>query len=344
MGDQSSIEWTDATWNPSRARNRVTHKVGWICVHVSAGCENCYSEDMNAWRGNGEPFTPSGLRDVDVFLDETMLMVPLRWRTPRKVFVCSMTDLFGEWVPDDWIDRIFAVMALTCTRSSDGTGRHTFQVLTKRPQRMLDYMRAAEGRVWRAQEELAYRLDDESPPKDLPFVPDRFWRWPLEGVWLGVSVENQATADERIPLLLQTPAAVRFLSVEPLLGPMDLTPWLGGFTKFTDSDGYRYTHDHAQPIGWVIVGGESGPGARPCDLAWIRSVVAQAKAAGVPCFVKQLGARPFIASVRDEMHAHPRTFDADLVPGAGAYLRLRDRKGGDPAEWPEDLRVREFPR
>lgn len=154
------------------------------------------------------------------------------------------------------------------------------------------------------------RLTDDAPEKP---------RWPLPNVWLGVSVENQEAADERIPLLLQTPAAVRFLSCEPLLERVDLNRVP------------RLSHPCApslngRGIGWVIVGGESGPGARPCELAWIRSIVDQCRAAGVPAFVKQLGATP-IRQTEDDQLWHIE----------------RDRKGGDMNEWPPDLRVREFP-
>jgi hypothetical protein len=158
-------------------------------------------------------------------------------------------------------------------------------------------------------------------------------RWPLPNVWLGVSCEDQATADERIPVLLDTPAAVRFVSAEPLLGPVDLSHWLNIPAPEVFEDDPLAAHlmaeairdgqgDCRRGIDWVIVGGESGPGARPFDLAWARALVGQCRDAGVACFVKQLGAQP------------QTRFDV---------LHLDDRKGGDPAEWPEDLRVRQFP-
>jgi hypothetical protein len=158
-------------------------------------------------------------------------------------------------------------------------------------------------------------------------------RWAREGlpnVWLGVSVENQHFADERIPLLLQTPAAVRFISAEPLLQGIDISRYL----MATCDHGEEFCEDvgcdgEPAPLHWVIVGGESGPGARPFDLAWGRSIVQQCKAAGVACFVKQLGAVPM----------YLRWEDKAMMP----VDRVRDRKGGDPAEWPDDLRVRQFP-
>jgi protein gp37 len=164
--------------------------------------------------------------------------------------------------------------------------QHTFQVLTKRPARMLEFMRR------------------------MPAPPPH--------VWLGVSVEDQRAADERIPLLLETPAALRFLSVEPVLGPIYLAGALSVFDRHGEPSGPRCNDDGTDAIGWIIVGGESGPGARPCDVAWIRSVVEQCRDAAVPCFVKQLGARP-------------------------GSVRLVDRKGGDMSEWPADIRVRQFP-
>src|SRR6188768_21461 len=128
MGADTKIQWTGSTWSPIRARNRKTGKVGWHCVKHSPGCKSCYSEAMNRRLGNGIDYTPAGLDEVEYFLDEKMLTQPLRWGKPRMIFVESMSDLFGDWVPDEWIDRVFAVMALA--------GKHTFQVLTKRAERL----------------------------------------------------------------------------------------------------------------------------------------------------------------------------------------------------------------
>jgi protein gp37 len=272
---------------------------------------------------------------------------PLRWRKPRRVFVNSMSDLFHEGVPDAVLDRIFAVMAL-CPQ-------HTFQVLTKRAERMsLWACGNAVERVQLALKALAYsgKLGERGKRGPLPQVPG----WPLPNVWLGVSVEDQERADERIPHLLRVPAAVRFLSCEPLLEAVDL-------------HAARYAHPDGSTIGavtswdggvdWVIVGGESGPGARPFDLAWARSLVAQCKATRVACFVKQLGANPvtnyygrdggesaaqceertgaeITVAGWDERDGQPPLHTVYQVP-------LRDPKGGDMAEWPEDLRVREMP-
>ena len=278
----SGIEWTDRTWNPVRG-----------CSRVSEGCRNCYAEVIASRFGSvsGSPFNGfarDGKWTGRVELIEHRLRDPLSWRKPCRVFVNSMSDLFHEGLPDEAIDRVFAIMALAY--------QHTFQVLTKRPERMHEYLRghAAGGRhIWRAAQQVEMPRGRNKPAPG----------WPLPNVWLGVSVENQAAAD-RILVLLQTPAAVRFISAEPLLALVGLSAWL-------DS------------IDWVIVGGESGPNARGCHLGWIRSIVQQCKAADVPVFVKQLGARPYSAT---------------------QHVTIRDRKGGTMSEWPEDLRVREFPR
>ena len=262
MGSTSKIEWTEASWTPIRAWNVATGKTGWHCEHVSPGCEHCYSESINRRLGSGLAFKPGHFKDVDVYLDEKMLAAPLKWRKPRKIFVCSMTDLFGEWVPDEWIDQVFAIMALT--------PQHTYQILTKRPERMREYCGNIQknGR-WLEMEDRALKLGYDPRGQD-----DTGFAWVsnkqfLPNVWLGVSVEDQARAGERIPLLLETPAAVSFISAEPLLSSVDLREWLPG-------------------LSWCIIGGESGPGKRPVNLEWLRSIREQCKAAGVPLFVKQI--------------------------------------------------------
>jgi protein gp37 len=309
MSENSKISWTDATWNPLRG-----------CTRVSEGCRNCYAERIAA-RFSERPkdyegafqtqasfegiaiMTPSGPRWTGkVKLVESVLDAPLHWRKPRKVFVNSMSDLFHESVPDEWIDRVFAVMAL-CPQ-------HTFQVLTKRPERMNQW---CSKQRW-----VAEGFSEESE--------ERY----LENVWLGVSVENQATADARIPHLLRTPAALRFVSYEPALGPVDLYKYLPTLEIERESGMWR------DLIRWVIVGGESGPGARPCDIAWIRTIRDQCKAATTPYFVKQLGAKPYNGTSK-HMGLHSSS-------GDGRLYHLKDRKGGDMSEWPEDLRVQEFPR
>ncbi len=264
----------------------------------------------------GQPFaimTPSGPRWTGkVELIEHMLDVPLRRKAPTTYFVNSMADLFHEDLPDADIDRIFAVMAL-CPQ-------HTFQVLTKRAERMREYV--SSRRDWvgnlvtsRESQEIA-----DWAERVMPLYGSYGNWWPLPNVWLGVSVEDQQRADERIPLLLKTPAAVRFLSLEPLLEDL-------GDLKLCDCSRLLEYGTCGRPhIDWVIVGGESGPGARMLDIAWVRSIVVQCMAAGTACFVKQLGSFPC------------KELELGTMP-----LRLRDSKGGDMQEWPEWLRVRQMP-
>lgn len=307
----TEIEWTHRpgtrgkTWNPVRG-----------CSKVSAGCTNCYAERTAARGAHG---AYKGLVTIgrgaprwtgEVKLVPELLDLPLRTRAPTTWFVNSMSDLFHEKLSPDDIDRVFAAMLNARVRG------HQFLVLTKRAERM--------------QRLLSSTMSDGEAFADS-----------YRHVWLGVSVEDQKAADERIPHLLATPAAVRFLSVEPLLGPVDLTRLVD------DEVGARWNALAATPaIDWVIVGGESGPGARPCDVAWIRSVVEQCKAAGVPCFVKQLGAVSIARSVNDYDEDIGRLWDAHHgwpPPRFPWHVPLTSRKGGDPDEWPADLRVREWP-
>ena len=302
MSERSAIQWTQATWNP------VTG-----CDRVSPGCAHCYAakmaarlKEMGNARYQKDGGSASGL-GFGVALHPDLLDLPLRWKKPRMIFVNSMSDLFHEEVPDDFIDRVFATMALA--------PRHTFQVLTKRPTRMHDWsLRTLSG----AQRE---HLVFDSALLTLRHQWRKLGRvawpgWPLPNVWLGVSVENQRWADERIPLLLETPAAVRFVSLEPLLGPVDLRCWLPPFgAGWTDRPN----------LSWAICGGESaGPAKRrlvewcgctyslgrggrcsplqDCDdcggagwqskphaLEWVRNIRDQCVAAGVPFFFKQWG-------------------------------------------------------
>ena len=217
MGDKSRIEWTDATWNP------VTG-----CTKVSAGCKNCYAERLFPRVYPGRKFT-------DIQIHHDRLDQPLKWKKPRRVFVNSMSDLFHEDVPFGFIDEVFMAMA--------ASERHIFQILTKRPERMVDY----------------FASFDDLTRRDV-----------LVNVWLGVSVENQDTLRDRLPLLWQVPAAKKFISCEPLLDAIRC--------RWSDID-------------WVIVGGESGPKARPMDPEWARSIRDQCKEAGVPFFMKQMSGR-----------------------------------------------------
>lgn len=260
MSDVTSIEWTEATWNP------VTG-----CDRVSPGCDHCYALTLAArlkamgagkYQRDGDPRTSGPGFGVTMHIDA--VEIPLRWRAPRRVFVNSMSDLFHQDVTNEFIASVFAVMA--------ATPQHTYQVLTKRHARLrslvsserfrglvLDYLHR-----W-LHRDVLFRCRDE--PLD----------WPLPNVWLGVSVEDQQWADNRIPALLQTPAAVHFLSCEPLLGPVELEQ--------------RWLPPTGPRVAWVIAGGESGPVHRPVDLDWVRSLRDQCVTARVPFFFKQVGGR-----------------------------------------------------
>ncbi len=369
----SNIEWTGKTWNPS---------VG--CHKVSQGCKNCYAEKMHArLTAMGVVKYAEPFRVVKPWPDH--LNIPLRRKKATTWFVNSMTDLFHEDLPDEYIAAVFGVMA-ACPQ-------HTFQVLTKRPERALRWwelcvagggasvpMRWAMSAVHRGIDSMRVNGCDAG---------GKLLTWPLPNVWLGVSVEDQDTADLRIPLLLQYPAAVRFVSYEPALDRVDLgldqatcdccPRWASRWIRLKEtvrSDWplrqsgamhalpgvYRATSNRhgalcvtsntgadlgVKPaefevlggLDWVIVGGESGPGARPFDVQWARSVVHQCREAGVACFVKQLGAHYVDAENGvGGVHAQP---PADM--GVRLSRRLKDKKGGDMSEWPEDLRVREMP-
>lgn len=289
MSDNTGIEWADATWNP------VTG-----CTKVSDGCKHCYVErDWGRLANN--PKTPhyNGRKFTDVRTRSETLDQPLRWIRPRKVFVNSMSDLFHPSVPFAFIDQVFAVMGLA--------RHHTFQVLTKRPERMLEYLTAEN------------RTRDISMVMVSKFGHDGTYAgpWPFPNVLLGVTVENQEAADERIPLLLQSPAAARFLSCEPLLGLVNLGPYTlterpcfvckaedstgadRGSMSHPINCGWRHDQEmdgmqlHNEPDGrgidWVIVGGESGPKARPMHPEWVRSLRNQCATAGTPFLFKQWG-------------------------------------------------------
>ncbi|MER8427778.1 phage Gp37/Gp68 family protein [Mesorhizobium sp. M1403] len=270
MADHSSIEWTDATWNPITG-----------CSIVSPGCVHCYAMKLAGTRLKHIDSRKGLTRDTvigpiwtgEVRLNKQWLHQPIAWKKPRKIFVCAHGDLFAENVPDDWIDMVFAVMALS--------PRHTFQVLTKRAKRMREYL-DARG------EPVAKRISR--------LAPNSLVRLPLPNVWLGVSAERQKEADERVPDLLATPAAIRFVSAEPLLGSIDFR-YLQPGDPPVEIDALNGTHGVLRPHGgrsarldWVIVGGESGTGARPMHPAWARSIRDQCAVAGVPFFFKQWGA------------------------------------------------------
>lgn len=363
----SSIEWTDATWNP------VTG-----CTRASEGCDNCYAVKMTKRLDAMGQEKYKGLVNLGknhfngvVKCHEDALLLPLSWKKGRRVFVNSMSDLFHKDVPFDFVARVWLVMAL-CRQQ-------TFQILTKRPERMAEFLR------WHGTEQISPEAVNACRPlfaeleKILGF--ERYEAilaqatFPLPNVWLGTSVENQEQADKRIPNLLNCPAAVRFLSCEPLLGPVDLTN-LNGLPHYEpmfqkmrermpdmkESDSpfairmdclkgwsiQEYADEFAakgisykgvnvsmpsmevetERIHWVIAGGESGPNARPMDLIWFYSLLDQCKAASVPIFIKQLG-----KSFYNSAYNH-----GDDVFSAGPAGR-----DWDHVAFPDDLKVRDFP-
>lgn len=276
MSDHTAISWCDATWNPVRG-----------CRRVSEGCRHCFGAAIAArFSGPGLPFeglaemTANGPRWTGtVSLLEDKLVLPLCWRRPRKVFVDSMTDLFYEAVPFNFIDRVWATMLLA--------PRHRFLLLTKRPERMREYL--GRPNLYDAVLREANRIRRTRP--ELTGVgisnPARF---PAPWIWLGTSVERQREADERIPHLLACPAAVRFLSCEPMLGSISLERWLADY----DSVWGEPLCPKASPgLHWVIVGGESGPGFRPMELDWARDLRDECQSCDVAFWFKQhAGIRP----------------------------------------------------
>ena len=289
----TKIPWTEATWNPV---------VG--CTKIAVGCKNCYAERMakRFWKQWGLLAPPHhfGVKWFPERLD-----IPLHWRKPRKIFVCSMGDLFHEAVPFEFIDKVMAVIT-ACPQ-------HTFQILTKRPERMLEYYQS-------------YEIRTLAQPKDF---------MPLPNLWRGTSISTQADADKNIPILLQIPAGVLFVSFEPMLERVDLMdvhPKIGlsqdVLTDFSE-DTKKFNKDYAKHLksplvddprlDWVIIGCESGPKARLCSIEDIRDAVRQCKEAGVPVFVKQI---PIGVST--------------------GYLGAT-KCSKKPEEWPEDLRIQEYP-
>jgi len=289
MGAKSNISWTDASWSPITG-----------CSRISRGCERYAGLAVLKNDGIGPRWTG----EVRCHADQ--LDVPLHWKKPRMIFVNSMSDTFHEKVPFEFIDRMFAVMAL-CPQ-------HTFQILTKRPERVAEYLAADRGPykfefehtttedrvMWAADTGLAFAGEGAIQSR-LALLANGWaaWKWPLFNVWLGTSCEDQATADERIPHLLRCPAAVRFLSLEPLLGPIDLAYLREAAMHFAGicPEGLQprgrvweppeSQHEGKCPIHWVIVGGESGPGFRSMKVEWLADIVEQCRAAQVPVFIKQ---------------------------------------------------------
>ncbi|WP_321820845.1 MULTISPECIES: phage Gp37/Gp68 family protein [unclassified Burkholderia] len=299
MSDTTTIEWTESTWNIITG-----------CSVKSRGCKRCYAMKLAGTRLQNHP-SRAGLTTItsagpvwngEVRFNREWLEQPIGWRRPRNIFVCAHGDLFHEAVPDEWIDQAFAVMALAPW--------HTFQVLTKRAERMRSYLSHPQRRARITAAARAIADASRHPISLLDALA-----WPLPNVWLGVSVEDQKRADERIPALLMSPAAVRYISAEPLLGPVDLEsirwPGLDGHRVDVLRGGYwneapyvigaksaelgapkgGFTNhsDFPSTLDWVIVGGESGRDARPMHPRWARQLRDQCAAAGVDFFFKQWG-------------------------------------------------------
>lgn len=277
----TAIEWTEKTWNPTTG-----------CDRVSPGCDNCYAltlakrlKGMGAakYQKDGDAETSGPGFGITEHPDS--LTIPLSWRKPQKVFVNSMSDLFHKGISDESIAKVFAVMA--------ATPRHTYQVLTKRHGRMRSLLSSDAFRILTKDAHAEMQLS-----KALPYKPLVINAWPLKNVWLGVSVENQEWADIRVPSLVQTPAAVRFLSCEPLLGSVDVSRWLPKpLCDACEADmeapmcNQCYADFKADHIDWVIAGGESGSGFRPVDEQWVRSLRDQCVNAGTAFLFKQWGGR-----------------------------------------------------
>jgi protein gp37 len=303
MGDKTGISWSEATWNPL---------VG--CQIKSAGCKFCYamkdahrlSKKLGVGKYDDLTFESAGgqiLWNGKVRLWEPALDQPLRWGRPRLIFTNSMSDLFYEEVQRDWQDSIVAVMALSMLR------RHEFQTLTKRPDVMQRYLCDPETPERVANEMARIMLARQGANGGKGVKPARTPAhlrpaFPLPNCWWGISAEDQETYEEREPFLCDTPGAIRFISYEPAIGPL------------------RLKESTLRWLDWIIVGGESGDGARPFDLQWARDIIAQCAGTRVKVYVKQLGSKPI----------------AGLLPYPSTG------KGDRLGEWPEGLKVQHFPR
>lgn len=342
MAQDSKIEWTEHTWNPVSG-----------CTKISSGCKNCYAETIANRFWKDRKFT-------DVQTHSHKLMEPVKRKKPTTYFVNSMSDLFHEDVPFEFIDQVFAVMA--------STPQHTYQVLTKRPERMLEYFqRLLNGTsdpdpdIWDEARKPIWSAT-KGRTREYIGVMGAYVKFPLKNVWLGVSVENQEQADKRIPVLLQVPAKIRFLSCEPLLESLDIAKYMWPTCWHWDAqyntpqealEAKAYAEKKPQGLvlsgnkylNWVIIGGESGSGVRPCHIDWIRSLVKQCKDANVACFVKQLGSH----STCGHSGSLNQVKISQLLGSNAKCLTCgftcpKDPKGGDITEWPSNLQVREFPK
>lgn len=314
MGSKTAIQWTDETANVIKVKGPDGKPNGWFCYRVSPGCQNCYAGAINQagrFGGNGMEYkVPASGKWPEMMLLTDILDGWARRKKPKRIFLNSMTDTCGEFVPEEWIFKI-----LDAARNAPS---QTIQILTKRARRAYQVTKA-----W-----LKARGLDALPAN----------------VWIGVSVESQEWADKRIPWLLKIPATVRFLSCEPLLNKVDISYYLPqryqlGYGETLIDEGIT------TGINWVIIGGESGPNARPFRVGWAYDLVEQCQRTGVAAFVKQLGAKPWQTGLdtvrRDEWPAGVYFQGETGIPGYP--VKLKDKKGGNWEEWPADLRVRQFP-
>lgn len=342
----TDIEWADFAFNPIRAvvkhdimvkSGRAVHaatpgarlvkagKAGWACQKVATGCKNCYAEAINKRFGTGLNYDAEAMKHVEVMLDGQRIRAALEARTRgpykasdgrAKVFVADMTDLAGDFVTDPMLTQLF--LLFTHRQDID------FLLLTKRPARIAAFLMSS----W---------IERLTP-----------------NIWIGCSVSSQADADQNLGALFGIPAHVRYVSYEPATGDVD---WSILEDLCREPDGsvhlrceYPRRARMPAPLDWLIVGGESGHGARACNLAWLRSAVKQAKAAGVPVFVKQLGSRPWLTGAMDRKDITAWPANTCVAPARdmtgeihGFEVVTDESKGGDPSEWPEHLRVREWP-
>lgn len=338
--NRTGISYVDFTWNPM---------IG--CSRISPGCGDsrgggCYAERLASTRLKHLPAYAAVTNERGwngkVHLMPERLDEPIRRRKPARIFLGDMSDIFHPEVPFEFIAACFGVMA-ACPQ-------HTFLLLTKRPARMLEFFEWLMTRIvpkcsgpqestacaWEAWRKYGVELPDSLLHAGWQVAGER--PWPLPNVHLGVTCEDQQRANERIPLLLQCPAAGRWISAEPLLGPIDFLACNDAIRRaglYLPSE---------KKIDLVIVGGESGPRARPCDVEWIRSIVYQGNDAGCPVFVKQVGSHPAGDGCEREGQEWPEHVAFERVTDeVYRVLRLRNHHGADPSEWPEDLRVREYP-
>ena len=359
MANKTKIEWCRTyradgsftegyTVNPIRFRPHGSAKTTTMCQIKSPGCQQCYAASIvkRFWPSDSlvqfKGYTAQGIESGEFVLDEKQLQSVLKIKKPCRIFWVDMADIFHERVPFWMVDACLAVCALT--------PHITHMFLTKRPERMAEYFvqlkKAADD--WAPQTKhgaftpsnilnlrhlARHTIDGRTYAVAFPHHP-----WPLPNVWLGTSCETQKYADERIPLLLKSPAVVHFISAEPLLGPIDLT-----WPETLYPDGPPMCCDGREcgcmglptdppllyGIDLVIVGGESGRSARSCNINWIRSIVKDCKQWNTAVFVKQLGSNPLVNT-------------EEGVPLLGS-LDLSSSKGGDIEEWPSDLRIRQFP-